>query len=90
MVTAGRKSHGTNTTEEAKMRSPNSAPAAKIIRFTQLPDGVVAQYDNKCNVLLVDRTLYDRLPDMHKNIVLKTTSPYMLEMEVRADQTLTL
>jgi len=76
------KSGGAETTmkQERRMKS-------KLIRFTTtLPDGVMASYDKKTNILLVNKLAYDRLPDMHKSTVLKTTDTYMLEMEVKAEQ----
>jgi len=63
---------------------------SKIIRFTQLPDGVIARYDEKKNILLVDRFTYEHLPEFHQGMVLKTTNSELLQKEVPVHQTIML
>lgn len=56
---------------------------SKVIRFVYLlPEGVIAEYNKRLNVLLVNKPEYDKLTETQQAIVLKTTSPYMLTMEV--------
>jgi len=56
---------------------------SKIIRFTKLSSGLIAHYEKRRNLLLVDRELYDTLPERQKALVLRTENPFMLAEEVR-------
>jgi hypothetical protein len=46
---------------------------AKIIRFTDLSDGLIARFDQGQNILFIDREIYGRLTDLQRQLVYKTT-----------------
>lgn len=52
---------------------------ARLIRFTKLPDQVITSFDDKNNLMLIDRESFDALSDNEKQIMITK-----LTMEVPA------
>ena len=52
---------------------------AKIIRFTKLLDGLIARFDETQNILFIDREGFEKLTDLQKQQVHKTTTEMYAE-----------